>query len=133
MDISNPSRDLHGIDVLVSRVDLRKDAIVGLLLPTAAGIEAKGARLEKLGLTNEQQRFARDLKVNSAAFFRILDASEAEFRLPVPPGETWRLGLVHDVGALPLGTAARFSIISRQGDKVLGGNTYIVRSTNVKR
>jgi hypothetical protein len=133
LEVSNPSGELRNVDLLISRVDLAREAVLAFLLPTAQGVEAKGAELAKVTLDEKQQRFARELKLNPAAFYRVADAREAEIRLPVPPGQIWRLGLVYDAARLTLGTAARFSIISRQGNNVLGGNTYIIRSTNTKR
>src|SRR5262249_44378097 len=133
MNVRNPDRELRYVDLIVSRVDLSKDAVVGFLLPKGEGVESKGAQPAKVVLNAEQQRLARELKVNPTAFYRVTDAREAQIRLPVPPGETWRLGLVYDAGKIPLGSSVRFSIIAKQGNKVLGGNTYIIRSTHTKR
>jgi len=133
MDVPNPSRELRYVDLLISRVDLPKDAVVGFLLPTVKGVESKGAQVVKIALDKNQQQLARVMKVNLAAFYRVTDAREAHIRLPIPPRATWRLALVYDAGKIPLGSSVRFSIIARQGNKVLGGNTYIIRSTQAKR
>ncbi|HEY7059702.1 MAG TPA: hypothetical protein VH458_24370, partial [Vicinamibacterales bacterium] len=131
MDASNSDRELRYIDLIVSRVDLPKDATVGFLLPTRDGVEAEGARAETIKLTASQQRLARELKVSSRAFYRITSCCEARIRLPVPPGQTWRLGLVYDARNIPVDTSARVSVIAKQGDKVLGGNTYVIRPAGV--
>jgi hypothetical protein len=133
MNVPNHDRELRYVDLIVSRVDLPKDAVLGFLLPTAKGVESKGAQVAKIMLDAKQQRLARELKVTPTAFYRVTDAREAHIRLPVPSGKSWRLGLVYDAGKIPLGSSARFSVIAKQGSKVLGGNTYIIRSTQPKR
>ena len=133
MSVPNPNRESRFVDLFVSRVDLPREAVVGFLLPTRQGVESKGAQVAKVVLDESQQRLARELKVNPEAFYLITDDREAQIRLPVPPGTTWRLGLVYEVGKIPLGSSVRFSVVAKQGKTVLGGNTYIVRSTQRKR
>jgi len=133
MRVPNPHRELRYVDFVVSRVDLPKDATLGFLLPTSVGVESKGAQLGKIALSAEQQRLAHKLKVSGAAFYRVTDAREAHLRLPVPPGKTWSLALIYDAGKIPVGSSVRFSVVAKQGHQVLGGNTYIIRSTRTKR
>jgi hypothetical protein len=133
MNVSNPDRELRFVDLIVSRVDLSKDAVVGFLLPTRNGVESEGVQVAKIVLSVKQQRLARELRVSSKTFYRVKASGEARIRLPVLPGKTWRLGLVYNAGRIPAGSSARFSVIARQGDRVLGGNTYIIRSTQRKR
>jgi hypothetical protein len=132
VNVSNPSRELRQIDLLVSRVDLARGEVVGFLLPAAQGVEAKGAQIAKIALSNEQRRLVQELRVNATAFYRVVDPREAEIRLPVPPGQTWHIGLVYPAGTIRSGTAARISIIARQERRMLGGSTYIIRSSTTK-
>jgi len=133
MDVSNPDRESRYVDLIVSRVDLPKEAVVGFLLPTRNGVESEGMQAGTRKLSARERRLAGELKVSSRAFYRVNDSREARIRLPVPPGSTWRLGLVFNVPKIPPGSSVRFSVIARQGDRVLGGNTYIIRSTQRKR
>jgi hypothetical protein len=133
MNASNPDRELKYVDLIVSRVDLPKDAIVGFLLPTRQGVESVGARAGTLTLSPSERRLAAELKLSPKAFYRVNDSREARIRLPVAPGATWRLGLVYRVRKLPAGASARFSVIAMQGDRTLGGNTYIIRSPQRRR
>lgn len=85
MIVVNPNPELRYVDLIVSRVDLPCDAVVGVLLPTPKGVVLKGAQLAKIPLDTNQQRFARELKVSPAAFYRITGAREGQIRVPVPP------------------------------------------------
>ena len=128
MKVSNPDRELPYVDLLISNVDLPKDAIVGFLLPTRRGVESEGARPARVVLSAEQQTLARQLKLTPTAFYRVSGSGEARLRLPVPPGETWQLGLVYKAEKMPVGSSARLSLMGRQGERVTGGNSYIIRS-----
>jgi len=67
--------------------------------------------------------------VNMNAFTSYVVEKEARIEdLPVPAGRTEKLVLLFNSGAKPMpGTATRFTIMTRQGQTVLGGSTYVLR------
>ncbi len=64
MDVSNPDRELSYVDLIVSRVDLPRDAVVGFLLPTRKGVESEGAQPARLTLSATERALARELNVS---------------------------------------------------------------------
>jgi hypothetical protein len=127
MNVSNMSRELKYVELTISRVDFGKDAVVGLLLPTTRQVTVKGAVLARAQLNAMQRRTAEGLKLNPDAFYRVTDTREATLLLPIPPGQTWQVGIVYDRGKTNRMTSPQLSVMARQGDRVIGGNTYIFR------
>jgi hypothetical protein len=127
MNVSNMSRELKYVELTISRVDFGKDAVVGLLLPTTRQVTVKGAVLARAQLNAMQRRTAEGLKLNPDAFYRVTDTREATLLLPIPPGQTWQVGIVYDRGKTNRMTSPQLSVMARQGDRVIGGNTYVFR------
>lgn len=127
MNVPNHDRQFKDVELVFSRVDLPKSSVIGILLPTTDGVRVKGAVRSKAILDEKQQQLVRELKLNTGAFYLFTDPNETVMNLPVPPGETWLIGLVYSVGDIKPGTSVRFSVMARQGRKVLGGNTYYIR------
>jgi hypothetical protein len=127
MNIPNPSRDIRYVELVLSRVDLPRKAVIGLIVPTSSGITAKGAQRSEVNLDDRQLKLVRDLKLDPRFFYRVTDANEAVIRVPVAPGGMARVGLVYNAGNTKNGVTLRWSIIARQGSEVLGGNTYFIR------
>ena len=127
MGVPNPGISNDLVELVFSRVDFPADAVLGVLLPTNAEVTARGAKLERLSLGANQRGLANELQLNTDAFYRVTDEREAVLRLPIPPGSTWRVGVVYDAGKLREGATAQWSVIARQGSTIFGGNTYYIR------
>lgn len=127
MNVPNPSEGANSIELVFSRVGLPEGALLGVLLPTGAGVSAQGASLTRLDLDENQAGLARGMGVRTDVFYSITDPREAVLRLPVPAGDTWKVAVVYDVAGLKDDTTARWSVIARQGNTVFGGNTYFIR------
>jgi len=133
MNVPNPSRELAYVELVISRVDVPHSSLFGVLLPTARMVEVHGASLAKSPLTAPQRRAALQMKVRPAAFYRVTDRREAILRLPIPPGDTWHIGVVYDTTESRSTASVQWSVVARQGKEVLGGNTYIVRPRAIGR
>jgi hypothetical protein len=132
MNVANPDPQRQYVDLFVASADRVTGAVVGLLLPGRNGVEADGAQPMRVPLSRPQLARARDLKLSAAAFYRIT-GREARLRLPIPAGATWQVGVVYRAIRLAIGSSSRLSILARQDDAVLGGNTYVIRSIERRR
>jgi hypothetical protein len=56
-----------------------------------------------------------------------VQGQEIHVHLPIPAGQTWRVGLRYEVAAGPPNTAARFRIIEQSQGTLVGGNTFVLR------
>ena len=90
-------------------------------------MNVKGAQPTSLKLCSVQLDLARQINVNTGTFYRITDPHEAVFQLPIPAGETWKIGVVYEPGEMQEGLTIRWSVLASQDNEVLGGNTYYIR------
>ena len=127
MNVPNPSQSINLIELVFSSVDFPPDSVLGVFLPATSGVKVRGARVTTQKLGDAQIELARGIDVNTSRFYRITDPREAVLELPIPPGQTWKIGVVYDPGEMEVGRTARWSVLARQGNQVLGGNTYYVR------
>jgi hypothetical protein len=140
------------VQVVLSRGGgLAKDAKVGLLLPMGVKVKSHGLRPvnaepteihekrtaalrvapREMYATKEPKAFEKQaaaLKVDPRVMYVTTGPEALIEDLPVPPGESVKIGVVFDSGSQTVsGTASRFTILERQGNVVLGGSTYILR------
>lgn len=127
MTVINQGQSPDPVELVFSRVDIPERAVLGVVLPTNAGVNVRGLSPAKLSLAENDLGLAREMKLSAGAFYRITDSRRAVVRLPIPRGATWRIGVAYDPGQLKEGETARWSVIARQGGTVLGGNTYYIR------
>jgi hypothetical protein len=129
INVPNPDLELGHVEVILSRGDLARDARVALLFPPGLQFKAQGLQAVKsVGADLDLEKFAEYHKLDPGTHY-VLSKPEARIEsLAVPPGRTMKIGLQFDGGAqLKPGTASRFTIMTRQGQTVLGGSTYVLR------
>ncbi len=121
VSLFNPTPDPE-VSLLVSQV-----ADIRILLPREIDERAlENVRKVKAELTAEERRFAEREKFDPD--WQYVIGPNALLRLPVRPGETWRIGLLaHPEG----GTQLR--LITMHRDTVLGGSTYVFRGARTSR
>jgi hypothetical protein len=129
LNVPNPHRSKHGVDLHVSRGTLRSGAILGLVLPkTKDKIRPKGLKPATLKLSEAHSERARKHKLDHSRMHVVQERRAHIANLPVPPGETMKIGIVYQRSPkAAAGTSARFSVITRDGKMVLGGSTFILR------
>lgn len=134
LTISNFGREEGNIDLVISRAGLGQTARLGILLPRGLRVPTLcGVKREPYELRPEERARAEKLGLDVAAFYSVTDAESMLQHIPLARGKTMKIGLVYEIPspAKP-NTAARFSIMERQGGVVLGGSTYIVRVPTAK-
>jgi len=132
MNVPNPSKDRDTVELVISRGDLAEDAHLGLLLPRKYKVSAEGLRRTDAKLSNDHRRQATELELDTEALHLVEQPETSIKELRIPPGETLKIGLVFHSGRKQApGTASRFTILTRQGDTVLGGSTYVLRTPRV--
>lgn len=127
MNVSNLSQSLGAVELVFSSIDFPANAVLGVFLPTTGDVKVRGVRATTLKLADVQIDQARGLNLNFGRFYRIEDPREAVLELPIPPGQTWKIGVAYDAGEMEEGRTARWSVLARKGGQVLGGNTYYIR------
>ncbi|MCU1244436.1 MAG: hypothetical protein JWN02_346, partial [Acidobacteria bacterium] len=124
MNVPNPM-EKPGIELQISAVDLR--APLQIFLPIGASAEGRGVRKAQPKATDEQLRFLRAAKIDPTVAWEVTDPANATLLLPIPPHQTWKIGIVAN-GQGELNTSARISFVARQGNTILGGNSYLLRN-----
>lgn len=128
MQVGNPGDKARRIELLVSRAGLPRDAVLSLILPTREGVSVKGARLADAALLPDDLKRVRELKLDPKATYRITDPLEASFVIDMPANSNWVVGWAYQAGKLEAGTSGRWTVLERADGKVLGGNSYFLRS-----
>jgi hypothetical protein len=128
MNVPNPSRRLKHVELVLSRGDLGRDALLAVLVPKNVRIAEHDLKRVRTKLTPRQKKIADRLELDARAMWVVEKPSARILRLPVPPGKTLRIGLLYHSGSKPQpGTASRFTVLARQGRTLLGGSTYVLR------
>jgi hypothetical protein len=125
MDVPNRTRQ-QGIELHVSQAGL--DGRVTLFMPAGLPADLKIEGLERTRIDTpsaELLRFARQNKLDPSNGYTLI-RSAAVLALPIPPGDSWRIGVMASAKLRP-GTAGRLVFMARQGATVLGGNSYVLR------
>jgi hypothetical protein len=117
--IPNPGPDPF-IDLAFSAVGIEDE--VRVILPTTVGVQADRMRRSQFDLTKKELELVRASKLDPAAVF-TLPGRTGFMRVPVPPGQTWRIAL-----STRTDQPARVSVVAMQGSTVLGGSTYVLRA-----
>lgn len=80
-----------------------------------------------LQLDRNSSRVLKEFKQRPKLEYRVLGSEVVITSLPVPPGETWTVGLHCRVGPGRRNTAERFTVLTRRDGRVLGGSTFVLR------
>jgi hypothetical protein len=129
LNVPNPTKR-DSIELVISRGSLADDAHLALVLPPKLNrIGGEGLRITKARHSDEHVERIERLGLDPE-LIHVVEEREAHIKeLPVPAGETLRIGLVFDSGDKQApGTASRFTVMTRQGKTVLGGSTFVLRN-----
>jgi hypothetical protein len=109
--IPNPTNDA-GIDIELAQTA----GAVRIVLPKDVGQQ----RLPRAALTDAERRQAAEAKIDAAAVYEV--PRSGTLRLPIAPGEVWRVAII-----APARGPARIDVLARQGARILGGSSYVIR------
>ena len=133
--LRNPGRG-ESVDLVISRAGLPPGVELSLVLPAALGGETRGvepvdagAQIPATGGWTVANAETRDRTDDRWQGWAVVEDDAALYGLPIPPGGTVRVGLVFDDPdrVIAPGTAARLTILQRDGQTVIGGSTYVLR------
>jgi hypothetical protein len=128
MQIPNNNRDFNSVQVSISQADLYRGSELSLLFPPNVQFSFQGMQRVPANLTPQQRQKALQLGVDPNFRYQVTAQQALIPNLPVPPGTKMTIAVLFDAGPLAQPDAAsRFSIITRQGQTMLGGSTYILR------
>jgi hypothetical protein len=99
------------------------------VLPGAIVRHVRGSTLASLAacspLTEDERAEAISLGLNPDELYGV--GPDVTLHLPIPPGESWRIGLRYEVDALPENETSRFEVVQREGGRIVGGNSFVIR------
>lgn len=126
--IGNPGSDTTGITLYFSREGLPSGALLALLLPADSVGTLNGIARVPTTLIGPIYDRAQSIGADTGALYVVNALQSRIFNFRVRPHDHRTIGLVYDANlGTPLGTAARFTVTSRQGLHTLGGCTYVLR------
>jgi hypothetical protein len=77
-------------------------------------------------LSQAEQSKATSLGLDSTQVYGVSGLEQLQ-HLPIPAGQTWRIGLRYEVSAGQPNTAERFRILEKEQGAIVGGNTFVLR------
>ncbi len=119
--VPNPGTD-PWVTLELSTAGDAKD--IHVFVPTLQGVAKTGMTEVDVTLTDEERETATAGNLDTSKAMSLAAGATALLRLPIPPGETWRIML-----SLRTTGTARISITERQGTNVFGGSTYVFRGS----
>ncbi|MDQ3283142.1 MAG: hypothetical protein M3Q69_17210 [Acidobacteriota bacterium] len=119
VDVPNPTGS-EGVELFFTTTGV--EAPIRVILPSTRDVQVQGLDATR-GATAAELRLVRQAKLDPAAIFTV-PATGGSMRLPIRPGERWRIGIV----ASATGRPGRVSVVAKQGNTILGGSTYLLRS-----
>ncbi len=133
IDVVNPDPERRGVEVVVSAAGLERQSGLGLILPRVEPSRVAGLVREPIALDTPELERATKEQLDASAMW-LVEGREGRLTIPIAPGQRARLGIVvrSGPGARP-NSASRFTVLARQGDRILGGNTFLLRVQPVGR
>ena len=128
LSVGNPTSNPTPVDLYFASNGLDSTEI-GFMLPHDPGVVLKG--ITRVPITWPGHELGRVLAIHadSSAVYSVTSTSGSVLGFAVPPHGKRTIGLVFAThGTLPPGKSGRFSIVERQGPKVLGGSVYVLRA-----
>jgi hypothetical protein len=125
--IPNPREGRGPLEVFISSAGLGVNAQLSLILPDGTKLDQRDLRAVPLKMDRNSWRALHEYKQRPKLEYRMVGSEVVITGLPVPPGETWTVGLHYRVGPGRRNTAARFTVLTRQDGRVLGGSTFVLR------
>jgi photosystem II stability/assembly factor-like uncharacterized protein len=127
LNFPNPHKGKNPVALHVSRDTMRPGSTLGLLLPKGKA-KPKGTT-QPAGLHDTHVAQAKKHDLDHERMHVVHDKPEHVVHLAVPAGETWKVGIVYQRSPqAAAGTASRFTIVARDGNTVVGGSTFILRT-----
>jgi hypothetical protein len=127
LNVPNPSKSEPSLQLFISRAGMPKGSRLGLILPPSGAVTCCELEFDRAKLSQQEKEAALKNKVDAKTMYLIYGREASVTELPIPPGQTWKIGIVYDAAAIKPGTSARFTVLTRQAHTVLGGSTYILR------
>jgi hypothetical protein len=101
---------------------------LAVILPPLRSVILRGIKKVRVNLTSQERKRFRALGLDSSTAYRLVKQEGIIESLFVPPKKAWKIGVLYNtVTRGRSNSAARFTILARQGNKLLGGSTYILR------
>lgn len=131
MNIPNYLRE-KAIELVFDRSLLPEKGELAVFLPRGAGKIARGFKVEKLTqpvvLDRLTEDYAKKHDIDLLTQYRVEEHVAELPDFPAQPGNVTGIVLHYSSGPIEANSAARFSILQRQGGIVVGGSTYVLRS-----
>lgn len=133
MGVPNPTKDQTPMSLTISRADMYPGGRVIVMLPKAARGRVSDKSLRGLRpvtdflLTDDTRRMIERDQLDPGLAFEATARQSTISDLLVPPGQSWKIGLVYDSGPGKPNTASRFTVVQRQGSTILGGSDFLLR------
>lgn len=127
-ELSNTGAAGSPVDLFVSSGGKSQSGDLTVLLPYVSTIESRGQTDLSLRPTAPLRRLASALKIGRGEGVSVSGQNFSILNLSVPADSTKRFGLAYNVQsqAEPSG-ARRITVVTRQGETVLGGITFVLR------
>lgn len=129
LSVPNPSSvDQRPIDLYLSKAGMPAKGKLAVLLPPLSSVSLRGVKRVRATLSaTERRKFAR-LGLDTSWAYKLTKQEGVIAQLAIFPRTTWTIGLLYNtVTKGRPNSAARFTVLARQGTKLLGGSTYILR------
>jgi hypothetical protein len=127
VNVPNPHANKHAVELHIDAHNLHAGGQVGVILPTNTAVQSKGVAVKALELKEEHKAAATKLQLDHTKVHVMSEKVGHFTQLPVPAGKTIKVALVIQGGNATPGTAHQVTIITRDGNTVLGGSTFILR------
>jgi hypothetical protein len=133
VNVPNPHPTRHTVELQVSRGTLRAGGTVGLVLPKDA-VTTRGLKSGPAKLSDNHKTLATKWQLDHSTVHQLHEREGHIKKLPVPAGTTGKIGILFQRSPnAAAGSAAHVTIVTRDGDTILGGSTFILRTPAVGR
>ena len=125
--------DQRPIDLYFSKAGMPAKGKLAVLLPPSravslGGINLRGMKRVPANLSREERRKFAALGLDLSTAYQLTKQEGVIEGLRILPRTTRKIGLLYNtVTRGQPNSAARFTVLARQGRKLLGGSTYILR------
>jgi photosystem II stability/assembly factor-like uncharacterized protein len=128
VNVPNPHRDKHAVDMKLTCGDLDPGCEVGVILPARMKVKSTGIVVKPLPLSNTDKALAAKLALDDQTIHTATGKSADFSSVPVPAGQSIKIGLVIDARKAVAGTSHYITISTHDGHTVLGGSTFMLRA-----
>ena|SRR5579864_3028992 len=105
-----------------------KGTSIRIILPGAAGLKMENIRPSAVRFSASDRSEIARKNIAEGQALEVLEERGLIHGLTIEPDKTIEAGIVFDSGPNPVpGTSTRVTILTRYGNLLLGGSTYILR------